>query len=206
MLGTHNSLTCFPPRHWWMKPFSFIWKCQDAPWKDQLTHVDYFDLRIRFDRKGVVRFCHGLVDLDCYASSVRGKSLGFEYVLLQLESYGRSCRVVLERGDSKENRKRMMDILEPYLGAVVKSVVVKKGWVVLYSAVDEPDIIDYSYIPFYSDVPWWKQLGSLKISTPKRWAERHNILSVTLAKRGKSIHFLDYIRLKNLKLEQEESK
>lgn len=62
-LGSQNTFTFLPPRHWWMRPFRFIAKCQKLTAIEQLRlGVGLIDVRIRFDfahRKWV--FAHGLM-------------------------------------------------------------------------------------------------------------------------------------------------
>lgn len=62
MIGTHNSLTYLPVKHWWMKPFNFIAKCQNKDILRQLSNgVQIFDFRCRPSRKNPLAFvfAHG---------------------------------------------------------------------------------------------------------------------------------------------------
>lgn len=62
MIGTHNSLTYLPVKHWWMKPFNFIAKCQNKDILQQLSNgVQIFDFRFRVSRKNPLEFifAHG---------------------------------------------------------------------------------------------------------------------------------------------------
>lgn len=65
MIGTHNSLTYLPVKHWWKKPFNFIAKCQN---KDIITQVSegvtIFDFRFRFDDNHNIVFAHGSMEYD----------------------------------------------------------------------------------------------------------------------------------------------
>lgn len=51
VLGSHNSWSYLPPKHWWMRPFAFMAKCQKADIKTQYLKygVRCFDLRILFE-------------------------------------------------------------------------------------------------------------------------------------------------------------
>lgn len=70
MLGSHNSATYLNPRKWWMKPFSWMAKCQNNTILNQIIlGATVFDFRIRL--KGYidpdnlinnVRIVHGLVE------------------------------------------------------------------------------------------------------------------------------------------------
>lgn len=62
MIGTHNSLTYLPVKHWWMKPFNFIAKCQNKDILRQLSNgIQIFDFRCRPSRKNPSEFifAHG---------------------------------------------------------------------------------------------------------------------------------------------------
>lgn len=62
MIGTHNSLTYLPVKHWWMKPFNFVSKCQNKDILQQLANgVQIFDFRCRPSRKNPLEFifAHG---------------------------------------------------------------------------------------------------------------------------------------------------
>ena len=66
ILGSHNSWSFLPPKHWWQKPFGFMAKCQDLNIQQQYeAGVRCFDLRIRFnegDTSPIV--CHGKIEYD----------------------------------------------------------------------------------------------------------------------------------------------
>lgn len=65
ILGSHNSWSYLPPKHWWMWPFHFMAKCQRVGIRKQYEKygVRCFDLRVRFkDYKDV--FAHGIVEYD----------------------------------------------------------------------------------------------------------------------------------------------
>lgn len=60
ILGSHNSWSYLPPRRWWMRPFAFMAKCQDADIKTQYEKygVRCFDLRLKYDGTKMV-VAHG---------------------------------------------------------------------------------------------------------------------------------------------------
>lgn len=80
MLGSHNSATYLNPRKWWMKPFSWMAKCQNNTILNQIQlGATVFDFRIRL--KGYidpdnlinnVRIVHGLVE---YGNNYTFKSI-----------------------------------------------------------------------------------------------------------------------------------
>lgn len=62
-LGTHNSMTYLKPKKWYLYPLQFIARCQSKTIKEQYEKygIRYFDLRIRFDKKGNPEFAHGMM-------------------------------------------------------------------------------------------------------------------------------------------------
>ena len=63
ILGSHNSWSYLPVKQWWLRPFSFIAKCQDVDIKTQYENYDVrcFDLRLRFDKNKNLYVVHGLI-------------------------------------------------------------------------------------------------------------------------------------------------
>lgn len=62
ILGSHNSWSYLPPLHWWMRPFAFMAKCQSKTIKEQYElGVRCFDLRVLFDKYGIVYVAHGFM-------------------------------------------------------------------------------------------------------------------------------------------------
>lgn len=47
MIASHDTYTYLPPRHWWMRPFTWLWRTQDLNIDDQKTAgVSYLDIRM----------------------------------------------------------------------------------------------------------------------------------------------------------------
>jgi len=65
ILGSHNSWSYLPPRHWWMRPFAFMARCQSVDIKTQYEKygVRCFDLRIRYE-KWKLQVAHGSIVYD----------------------------------------------------------------------------------------------------------------------------------------------
>lgn len=65
ILGSHNSWSYLPPKHWWMWPFYFMAKCQRVDIREQYEKygVRCFDLRVRW-KKWKMQVAHGLVVYD----------------------------------------------------------------------------------------------------------------------------------------------
>ena len=64
ILGSHNSWSYLPIKQWWLKPFSFIGRCQNLSIEKQYNKgVRCFDLRVRFN-KSKIKVCHGYFQYD----------------------------------------------------------------------------------------------------------------------------------------------
>lgn len=61
LLASHNSWSYLPPKHWWIRPFAFMARCQNVDIKTQYEKygVRCFDLRILFDKDGEPCIAHG---------------------------------------------------------------------------------------------------------------------------------------------------
>ena len=183
MIGTHNSLTSYKPRFKIMNLFKWLWRCQDMSFEEQLEVVEYFDIRVRFDKSGKLQFCHGLVDLDVPYSLYD--------ILDEINGLGK-CRIVLERGNCPDFLKYVTS-LYPFYKDVVDIIVIKKGWNILYG--NPIPCKDYTYIPFYSNRSFWDNLKNLRISTIKQWARKHNPNINDNIFMDKIIHFMDYVKI-----------
>ena len=87
MYGSHDSLTGYKPRKWWMyilQPFS---KTQNLTIEDQIANgVRCFDIRVRYNKKRELVGCHGFSE---YRVNVND-------IIKQLEFEGCYYRVILE--------------------------------------------------------------------------------------------------------------
>lgn len=63
VIGSHNSWSYLPPKHWWLRPFAFMSKCQKVDIKTQYEKysVRCFDLRITHTKDGKVQVAHGFL-------------------------------------------------------------------------------------------------------------------------------------------------
>ena len=187
MLGTHNSLTSYPAKNKIVELFSPLWRCQTASFNEQLMFgVDYFDIRLRFDKNGEIVFCHGFADLHVIRS--------LRSILLSLANNGCKCRIIIERGENK-GIFQLLDKAYPRWADVVDSVVVKKGWKALYNR-SKHKIKDYSFVPFLSNKSFWYNLTHMKFSTIYQWADKHNPKTdYCQLKDDDVVHFMDYWHL-----------
>lgn len=161
-LGSHNSMTYLPPKHWWMKPFNFIARCQSLSIKEQYEYgVRLFDIRIAYDKKLKPEFRHGSMT---YKGNVYD-------VLKYLNSVDESVyvRLWLEKGSKQEEElfKRECSYLEKeYFNIRFYGGQRKKDQKVLYKFFNNrPDMIE-----IYSSY----QLPKIDDMYPKLYAKNHN--------------------------------
>lgn len=64
MLGSHNSCTYLPCKHWWMYLINWAAKCQSKTLSEQFhAGVRYFDIRLKWNEKGRnLVIAHGLIE------------------------------------------------------------------------------------------------------------------------------------------------
>ena len=87
MYGSHNTFTAYPVRRWYMHILQPFARCQRTTIEQQIAcGARAFDLRVRFDGKGGLVACHGLVE---YKADVPA-------VVARLENAGCCYRIILE--------------------------------------------------------------------------------------------------------------
>ncbi len=91
MIGSRCSFSFLPARKWWMRPFEFMARCQTKTIQEQYaSSVRIFDVRVRFDERGHVYVCHGLL---VYRITEEELFKTFDWI----DSMGDcSCRIMLE--------------------------------------------------------------------------------------------------------------
>lgn len=189
MIGSHNSMSYLPPKHWFWRLFTPFWRCQNKTIKEQIdAGVEFFDLRVVWDRRlHSWHFAHGLATLKGSSSLVYG-------TMQKLEKQGLHYRIVLERGDERTKRlfRRTFANLHPSNGCI--AVIIKRGWEISYGAecYGRMSLVDHSFVPFHSDRPWWKQLSWRMFCTPRLWAKRHNTVKKGWKKGRNTVHFYDF--------------
>lgn len=62
-LGSHDTMTYLKPKKWYLLPFKFMAQCQNKTIQEQFEtyQIRYFDLRVRYTKKGEIEFAHGLM-------------------------------------------------------------------------------------------------------------------------------------------------
>lgn len=142
ILGSHNSLTYLKPTSILGRIFKGIGRCQRVDYKKQYElGVRYFDLRVRFNKKGDIEVAHGL---NSYKISDKELDSFVNWVGQTPDVY---CRILLELRKKvddedlqKEHFEYLCDALEiTYPGKFFEGRVVY-SWEQVY---------DFSYKPLY---------------------------------------------------------
>ena len=69
---------------------------------------------------------------------------------------------------------------------------IKKGWKVLVNK--DPKMIDYSYVPFLSNLSFWQNIKRMKwFNTIKRWAKKSNPIITKELIESETVYFMDYV-------------
>ena len=104
-IASHNSFSYLKPRHWWLRPFAWMARCQRVCVAEQYHRyqAQLFDLRVRFDTKtGQIIICHGLMEYtapdSCLDSTLTFLSLRPEDIYM---------RVVLESKHPDEQEQQL---------------------------------------------------------------------------------------------------
>lgn len=185
MLGSHNSFTYLKSTKKIFNWFSFLWKCQTKTIEQQKdSKVKYFDIRVRFNKRGRWQVCHGIVDLELEFKSLE------DILDMFCDS---SIRLILERGDDSHKylfKIRINELLHKY--PQISYAAIKKNWEVLYD--NKLNIFDYTYQPWNSGKSFWENIKKFNFfSTIKRFAKKHNpIINDIVIKDSTNIYFIDY--------------
>lgn len=166
MIGTHNSLTYLPVKHWWARPFNFIAKCQSKDILQQLlSGVRIFDFRVRWDRKNPFKFifAHGSMVYDLSSSEfwvildVLNRATGPIYVRIMYES------AFLDKYRDTTEQETSFCTLCIFIQNIYKNIIFfggrrKYDWKLLYDfKTEEPEFRDaYSSVEckWLSWFPW----------------------------------------------------
>lgn len=132
-IASHNTMTYLPVKHWWMKPFNFIAKCQD---KDIYTQYELgirlFDIRIKWDNKEGWVFAHGSL-------IYKGSSPLEVFEYLNSRSEKTLVRLILEYNKKPKDEDNIFILFQSYVA----------GWITHY-----PNILFFEFRMKYN----WKQV------------------------------------------------
>ena len=196
MLASHNSKTFNKATNCIVELFSFMWRCQDKTMSEQYERgVRFFDIRVHRTSKGSWGYCHGLANV--YGGAGDLKAL---YNLMRTVYPDAKYRILLEKVHKESDTKLFEDEMSKLISEeadvkkYVQCFVIKNGWKVLWNN-DEMNysIVDYSWVPFTSDKPWYKQLSWKIFSNPKRWAKKHNNITEEEINDMNTLYFYDFV-------------
>lgn len=90
IIGSHNTMSYLPVRHWWMRPLRVFARCQRKSLLEQLdSGVQAVDIRVYPDSKGNWQYAHGAV-------SFAGPDIP---KLMECMPDGTIVRIILERSN-----------------------------------------------------------------------------------------------------------
>ena len=188
ILGSHNSWSYLKPRHWWMRPFAFMAKCQNVDIRTQYERygVRCFDLRLRMTGDTSFVVAHGMIEYK------------YEYVLsdlMWLDSKG-DCyvRVIHEARNKRQYTERNVIAFQNICSIMEREFKNIKFWCgrnlydwkrdydfdnyptcdERYASVCKPSLID----------DWW----------PWLYARLHNKANVSVGSSG--ILLIDFVNIK----------
>lgn len=183
MIGSHDSYTFLSPRHSKFKWVSFLWRTQTKNIEEQLqAGVEYLDIRVYRD-VDKWRVCHGKVD--------------FDLTFLTLEDILRcfpllKIRIILEHGTRQDESlfEQEVNLYTNYVN--LSFACIKKDWRIIINR--DPEIIDYSFVPFMSDKTFWENIKRMKwLNTIKHYAKKHRPEITDDLINDTKVHFLDYV-------------
>lgn len=161
-LSSHNSATGEKPSNIWAKLFSCIAKCQTKTLIDQYNAgVTLFDIRVKYNKVGVLYCKHGLAKYDKTLWDVCKE-------INNLNKQHRDKPVLMVTYEGKRNTEEENDFFQDvystfsvyphiYLGHVS---VKKPEWRIIYNSPNQP-----AYICNYTKIVGWKAL----LPFPKLW-------------------------------------
>ena len=96
IIGTHNTMSYLPPKHWWQKPINYIFgQCQSRLFTHEYNPnkvIKAMDIRLVWNKKHGWEYAHGLVkyrsDISVLALIDTMRWMGVKYFRLILERDG----------------------------------------------------------------------------------------------------------------------
>lgn len=188
ILGSHNSWSYLPVRHWWMKPFAFMAKCQEVDIEKQYAlGVRCFDLHVRMDNHSPL-VVHGAAEYKITPSALN-------YSLFWLNEK-KDCyvRVILDTRTSKQYTTEQVAMFKSWCSEIEQRHPNIKFWCGKNLYTWKTDY-DFGRLPSceekYSSVCPPKLLDDW---CPKIYAKRNNHKNITKGT-DKDILLIDYVNI-----------
>lgn len=205
IIGLHNTFSGLEPKHWWLKPFNFIAKCQNNNVLNTFTSLlkDGFDicvdLRIYFSKEFPYKIglAHGSMSYktpDNFIIDTLNKlsNLAIQY---NKELY---VRVILEKGDNISKALftyNCSQLEENYPNIIFYGGVFKPDWEQLYDFKNKLESKTIQYVgSMAKDARWYEKF------IPYLYAKRKNldnIMNVTDKSKIYLFDFFDNVYFKN---------
>lgn len=203
IIGSHNSMSYCKAKRWYLRPFTWMARCQKVDLHKQFyTYgIRYFDLRIHFKDSGFPEFRHGemawkamvyptIYMLDQYAETVEEPV----YVRIILEQNYKSSDQVFQDAKFKEFCK---DVQKTYDKLIFVGGRRKYDWEQLFDFHTEEPTLDDQYSSTTN--PFGGKKNSIWAKVDDLWpwlyAKMHNKDNY---KKGtdKDVLFLDFVNIK----------
>lgn len=182
MIGAHNALSGYKPLKWWMRPFSFLYKCQTKTITRLIDDgVTFFDIRVSFNGNKAIG-SHGLAKFDAEATSY------INLICFNVEEP--VIRIILENGNEEDKVKfkewaHLLQIYQPnakFIGGNYKPT-----WERLVEFTND-DVHDNIIQYVGSMQTWWGKIF------PRLYAKLNNKKNLKIAKANPDKYYLfDYL-------------
>lgn len=152
IIGTHNTMSYLPPKHWWQKPINYLFaQCQS-----ELKTGQAVDIRLVWNKKQRRwDYAHGLVTYDRYTNYTNPRIL-IDYFIGTGVKY---VRLILERDGGEEQFQYLCRHLSRIFGNEV-------AFIGGYRKSDWKQLYDFGT----NDIPIHQWVGSM--ADDARWYER----------------------------------
>ena len=167
ILAAHDSLTANKALHWYMKPFTFLAKCQSKSVADLYkSNVRLFDIRVRVTDKNEVIACHGAYEYKADVISIlqylNSKSTKDDKIYV---------RIINEDTFLSSNHSNFLfwakyKVANKFTNLTYMIIDSKKNWTTVYN--DFPGVPDRCMF-------WTKDKDCYY---PKQYADKHNIENI----------------------------
>lgn len=185
IIGTHNTMSFLPPKHWWQKPINYLFaQCQSTSMAYILNPIAInkaVDIRIVWNKKHGWEYAHGLVKYRC---DISVPALIDSMLWLDVEYF----RLILERdGGEEEFQHLCRHLSQKYSKCDVTFIggYRKSDWKQLYD-FGTNDIPIHQWVgSMADDARWYERF------IPRLYAKRMNRKNMENLKDG--INLFDFI-------------
>lgn len=182
VLSSHNSLTGYKPKKWYLRIFNVFAKCQTKTIEEQIAAgIKMFDIRVRFNRNYDLVACHGICEYDVDVFDV-----------IQMLEDNKCCyRVVLENKiGGRSTKEEDLDILQNlFLNKNYSHctyVCDKQKWAAIRNSYCKQRLGEVIYHFLFS----WKEI----IPIPALYKKKYDVSKLPKDKdKKKTIYWIDFV-------------